>query len=72
MRLMPPNPKRYIRKTNTIVFTIPSAINGANFHLSSTVIGRIRLFCHAIIIPQLMCTASSVRQLKNKHHSQIN
>ena len=49
---------RYLHKTNTNVFTIPSVIEGAKLHLPRATIG----FVYMSFTPQQACSASSTGQ----------
>ena len=56
---------RYLHTTNTIVFTIPSAIMQAIFHCASTIVTIGSVF-GLLFIFQLTHAAASGHQLRNK------
>ena len=52
----------YPNQTNTVVFTLLSTVKRTEFHLSSTIIGRISLLVHVSHSPTgLHCNASQPR-----------
>ena len=61
----------HIHKTITTVFTTRPFIKQAKFCFDVTTTSEVWYFVNVIIILQLICPASSTRQLQNKKHRQM-